>query len=199
MIRLYTVAPSRLNLNGDQANLLVLRARAEWFNAAVEVVALNTSGDFVSAQKDVLENPAGAFLLVGHGSAAAMKSLTGLTSVINELVSAFSSVNAPVLVVGSGYELLKPGAVRTQRRSDFFVAEAENLRVLGYRNTDADLPELLLEGRTIFTLLHGPVLAKNPALADQILGQLGVSVKANDRTEEIDAIVAKVWELEANH
>lgn len=199
MIELYTLAPERLNLNGDQANLLVLSKRLEWLGEPVKVVSLDSLADISALSAAVEKSPGRKFLLLGHGSASAWKSLEPLAEAVRELVVTLVAQSVPVLAVGSGYELLRPGAPRTPRRSDFYVSEFEGREVLGYRNTDAQLPELARDGSLLLTLLHGPLLAKNPQLADEFIEQLGVVVKANDRTEEIDAIVTKAWELEATH
>jgi CobQ-like glutamine amidotransferase family enzyme len=52
----------------------------------------------------------------------------------------------------------------------------------------------------ILTWLHGPVLAKNPALADEVIRQIlggteGTGLE-NENTRKIDEIVAGVWQLE---
>jgi CobQ-like glutamine amidotransferase family enzyme len=41
--------------------------------------------------------------------------------------------------------------------------------VVGYVNTEFDLPEISRTKNSVFTLFHGPVLAKNPQLADEII------------------------------
>jgi CobQ-like glutamine amidotransferase family enzyme len=199
MIELYTLAPERLNLNGDQANLLVLSKRLEWLGESVKIVSIDSLADISALSAAVEKSPERKFLLLGHGSNSAWKSLEPLAEAVRELVATLVAQSVPVLAVGSGYELLRPGAPRTLRRSDFNVSEFEGREVLGYRNTDAQLPELARDGSLLLTLLHGPLLAKNPQLADEFIEQLGVVVKANDRTEEIDAIVTKAWELEATH
>lgn len=197
MIELYTLTPDRLNLNGDQANLFVLAKRITWQGEQVTVVNIDTLEDLTAFGSAASKSPKRKLFFIGHGSTSAMKSLEHFAQPVRELVANLKKLSIPVIAVGSGYELLAPGAQRTERRSDFHVATLDGMSVLGYRNTDADLPEITRDGSVLLTLLHGPLLAKNPRLADQILIQLGLTVKGNDRTEEVDAIVAKAWELEA--
>jgi CobQ-like glutamine amidotransferase family enzyme len=48
------------------------------------------------------------------------------------------------------------------------------------------------------TTLHGPVLAKNPKLADRILEKLGAKVSSNTEIETLDSAIPGIWELEEN-
>lgn len=197
MIDLYTFAPDRLNLNGDQANLLVLQKRLEWMGESSGVIAISTLADLDELRDAARKNPKGKFLLIGHGSVAAMNSLSQVFEALRALVTEFSELGIPVVAVGSGYELLSSEIQRGARRSEFVVVDFQGAQYLGYVNTDTDLPLIVWDGSILKTMLHGPVLAKNPHLADSLLSAMGCAVKANDRTEEVDAIVAKAWELEA--
>jgi hypothetical protein len=61
-IKLVSLFPGHLNLNGDQANLKVIQMRLKWFGYQSSVVAVNV-GDQI---------PADAHLIfLGHGSMAA--------------------------------------------------------------------------------------------------------------------------------
>ena len=67
MITFYTLFPDRLNLNGDQANIFVLQQRLAWQGIESELVAIESLA--VLQGQDLT----GKFLLIGHGSNAAMR------------------------------------------------------------------------------------------------------------------------------
>jgi hypothetical protein len=91
-----------------------------------------------------------------------------------------------MLAVSSGFAALHgllrglPTEVnKVSRISKFEVAEFSDIQVVGYKNTDLDLPTIERFENLIGTVLHGPILAKNAELSDEILnsmlrnGQLG--------------------------
>jgi CobQ-like glutamine amidotransferase family enzyme len=193
MISLYTLFPDRLNLNGDQANILVLQKRLEWAGIASEVVDLTTVKQLEKLSVDFTDDPNGKFLLVGHGSIAAMRSFASMHEAVRSAVLELSKAGLPGLAVGSGYELVIPDFSRGQRLSDYAdIAAADGLpRIHGYLNTDTDLPAVRAIGDSfICTMVHGPVLARTPELADLFLGRMGVQVVSSSDSLEADAIAA---------
>lgn len=198
----------RLNLNGDLMNLRVLAKRLNWREFEVDVVDL-------SAQNTTDELATGLdFVLIGHGSAAAWASIltveAGLKSAIKEIMDA----DVPVLAVASGFELFADFALvpvtynRSERVSNFAVVESDHGSLLGYLNSDTDLPAFAQFGAVMGTLLHGPFLAKNAFFADHIVDLL-ISKKlkdgalkknlvtANVNVQKIDQILVDVWKLES--
>jgi CobQ-like glutamine amidotransferase family enzyme len=159
LIKLGTVFPNQLNLDGDQGNLLALKRylTAAGFEVDIQVLSPGVS------------IPDLDFVLFGHGSLAACESIeAGLAELDwSELLK------VPGLAVGSGFEYLSRNLIVQQnirlgdRESAFQVANLGNLQVLGYRNTDSGLANLVMNGQWICTMLHGPVLAKNPKLLDR--------------------------------
>jgi CobQ-like glutamine amidotransferase family enzyme len=201
MIRLGTIAPERLNLNGDQGNLLALTRflRLAGFEVAV-VPVLNTE-----------QALACNFVVLGHGSQAAMKSLEPVFNSI-DFTTALQSV--PGLAIGSGFEYLSelqavPQTInRSERESEFSIGEMGPLKVLGYRNTDSGLPNLALNERWICSMLHGPLLAKNPQLlaraAKAAVAAAGLewpqqpAQALNNWVAELNAICERIWSLECD-
>jgi CobQ-like glutamine amidotransferase family enzyme len=61
---------------------------------------------------------------------------------------------------------------RVSRVSKFEEAESQEIRVVGYKNSDLDLPSLSIDGNFIGSLLHGPILAKNESLADFVISRI---------------------------
>ena len=194
-----TMFGSRLNLNGDQGNLLALRRYLQAAGFSVEIRSAN--GSQVALGCD--------FLLVGHGSAAAMQSIE---AALSEFEWNQVSSEVPGLIVGSAYEwLAERGKVNEtiaseDRDSQFEIGSLGPLKVLGYRNTTSGLPNLALNGRFICTMLHGPVLAKNPQLLDRAaraaVAKAGLDwpEKAPDSliewSETLNELAASIWALE---
>ena len=199
MIRLATLAPKDLNLNGDQGNLIALRNYLQ--AAGFEVQVLEAAAGASLPEAD--------FYLVGHGSIAAMSHLEPWLKEV--LPEAFSS-SVPVLAVGSG--ALRMGAnlgkhprSDLERVSEFQVTPWRDYEVLGYRNTDTDAPNLETEGSATLTMLHGPVLAKNPRLLAEIAtavvsssGESWTAAEPHALTHfkrELLRICGQIWLLEA--
>jgi len=199
-IVLGTIAGSRLNLDGDQGNLLALRRYLSAAGFSVEFRSVASTAAALDCH----------FLLFGHGSVAAMASLDEMLAAIDW---AAVSAGVPGLVVGSGFEWLashdhvNERISRTDRESEFQVADLGPLRVLGYRNTDSGLPNLAMNGNLICTMLHGPVLAKNPKLLDRA-ARAAVAAAGKDWpmpspepltswVETLNRVCARIWELEA--
>ena len=199
-IVLGTIAANKLNLNGDQGNLLALKRFIEAAGLGVRVVPVANTEEALSCH----------FVLLGHGSIAAMNSLASSLASIN-----WSAVldSVPGLSVGSGTEWLAqngPGATgfdRIERVSEFRVANLGSLQVLGYRNSDTTLPDLAFKGSFICSMLHGPVLAKNPALlaraARAAATKAGVQLNLESETFKewilaLNRISQQIWALEAD-
>jgi CobQ-like glutamine amidotransferase family enzyme len=157
MINLGAFFPERLNLNGDQGNLLAL---ARYLEAAGFEVSVHSVGA-ANSYSDI------HFGLLGHGSIAAVESLQVQLAAVDfdELLA-----KIPGLAVGSGFEYLSERGItksiitRGDRESEFVTGSLGSLKALGYRNTDSGLPDLELNSNWICSMLHGPVLAKNPQL-----------------------------------
>lgn len=191
MIQLFTLFPDRLNLNGDQANLLVLKKRLEWNGVESRIFPVNSLEDLERLEGEFAKQPKGKLLLIGHGSSAAMASFSKNTDEIRSIVLGLARAGLPGLAVGSGYELLQPSFTRGERLSDYADVEAagELPRAFGYINSDTDLEPLAQLGENfLVTLIHGPVLARTPELADYLIERMGETVDSNRRSLEVDAL-----------
>lgn len=162
ILKFAALYPSHLNLNGDHANLLILKKRLEWRGVPSEIVAVFEPIDLATFD----------LVLLGHGSSAAWDDIESIdSSLVSNLVNLINS-SVPVLAVGSGYvklmETLSSDALsRGEHLSQFNIFDG----VVGYVNTDVELPEMAWLGKSMLTLFHGPVLAKNPKLADEIIAK----------------------------
>jgi CobQ-like glutamine amidotransferase family enzyme len=197
MIRLATVFPEALNLNGDQANVLVLKDFLQRCDQTVEVITVESQQALEKARPD--------FVFFGHGSQAAHQAIdiellaiaNAATSLSCQLMFVGSSVEFAIEKMGLGSQSIN----RVERESLFSVGELADFKVLGYRNTDSDLPNIWIENNLIFSMLHGPVLAKNPRLQQMLATSIGGFELAEDQRDwlqSLNALCRKIWELETD-
>ena len=202
MIRLGVLFPQHLNLNGDLGNAEVISKQLEWRGLASEIVNIETVAD-LSTPLD--------YILVGHGSTAAWAALETLLHSMAPSLKKLISSGTPGLAISTGFEkLVEQGALGNlavsklpERISKFHVQGDGDSEVLGYLNTDVDLPILHREGNWISTLLHGPVLAKNPNLLEEVLSKIangaGVAlpnIQASEKAGQLADLIDEVWKLE---
>jgi CobQ-like glutamine amidotransferase family enzyme len=178
LLRLGAISPTHLNLNGDLGNLLVLKKRLEWRNVESSIELLNGSEDFTDFD----------FILVGHGSNAAWKQLLDSRSDLLEKLVSYVESNGALLAVSSAADILQPLLTGVEVTVGDRVSEFLNVDgVVGYKNSGSQGENLFWYEKALLTQMHGPVLAKNPKLADQI-------ILSNDwadialRSKELDAV-----------
>jgi CobQ-like glutamine amidotransferase family enzyme len=180
MIRLLELYPEHLNLNGDRGNLVVLQRRLEWAAINVKVSTYRPGESLGSEAPD--------FVLLGHGSPAAWRQIYADLAHIAPTLQSWIDGSTQMLAVSSGFAALH-GLIRglptevnkVPRISKFEVAEFENGQVVGYKNTDLDLPTLERFGNLIGTVLHGPILAKNTQFTSDLIGLM-----MNGQTKNLD-------------
>lgn len=180
MIRLLELYPEHLNLNGDRGNLVVLQRRLEWAAIEVQVSSYRPGESLGSEAPD--------FVLLGHGSPAAWRQIYADLARIAPTLQSWIDGSTQMLAVSSGFAALH-GLIRglptevnkVPRISKFEVAEFENGQVVGYKNTDLDLPTLERFGNLIGTVLHGPILAKNTKFTSDLIGLM-----MNGQTKNLD-------------
>lgn len=171
MIRLLELYPEHLNLNGDRGNLLVLQRRLEWAQVAVQTFAHRAGQPLPATRPD--------FVLLGHGSTAAWRQIySDLARVVPQLED-WMQQGTQLLAVSSGFAALHglskdlPASIERRERVSKFVSVAtENSTVVGYLNSDLELEPFMQSGNFMATLLHGPLLAKNVDLADEIIERM---------------------------
>jgi CobQ-like glutamine amidotransferase family enzyme len=178
VIRLGAISPTHLNLNGDLGNLLVLKKRLEWRKVESSIEHLNGSEDLNDFD----------YILVGHGSNAAWKQLLDSRSDLLEKLASYVESDGALLAVASAADTLQPLLTGVEvtfgdRVSEFLDVDG----VVGYKNSGTQGENLSWYKKALLTQLHGPVLAKNPDLADEI-------ILSNDwadivlRSQELDAV-----------
>jgi CobQ-like glutamine amidotransferase family enzyme len=172
-LKLATLFPEHLNLNGDHGNLLVLQKRLKWLGITAEIVPVTSSEDLVEFD----------FVLVGHGSNAAWAEVLRLDSSFVQNVVAYIESGKTAVVVSSGVDLISKELFgvqngRIEHRSLFVKTEQG---IVGYLNSDSNADELQWHRNSVLTLLHGPVLAKNPDLADELIQRMGIQIKVETK------------------
>lgn len=199
MINIGSFFPEALNLNGDQGNVLVLKKYLEAAGFEVRVESIGAANGYQDIH----------FAFLGHGSMAAMRSLSTAMSAVS-----FEQLlpNIPGMAIGSGFEYLaeigltKSLIHRGQRDSEFAVGELGTITALGYRNTDSGLPNLELNGNWICSMLHGPLLAKNPVLLNRaakaavsaagLVWPAVATASLIEWVDQLNKISAQIWALE---
>ncbi len=171
MIEILVPFSDRLNLNGDLANGLILTKRLAWAGIDSRIIPLSSIDEIIRASAKCSLLSDNSFLLLGHGSKAAMESISEAKGELVDLISAVKSSGGAGLVVGSSYEWLVPHASK-ERLSEFVESDLNlpdskgKISAVGYVNSASALGNMLWDGKILFTRFHGPILAKSPDLAD---------------------------------
>jgi CobQ-like glutamine amidotransferase family enzyme len=207
--RIATFFPEHLDLNGDQANLLVASKRLEWLGYDVEISAIEKTTDLPS-ETDLI--------FVGHGSLAAWADINEAMTNAVTWISNSVQKGCGFMAVASGQEwairsgFLSGDANPTERISKFEIVEIEGREILGYLNSSTSAPVIQKHGLMLGTQLHGPVLAKNPEFADSYLLEIAAArgirknsainnnnlnnTALNNNADLVAGIVKQIWELE---
>lgn len=202
MIKLAGLFPDHLNLNGDFGNLQVLQRQLTWRAMQQEVILVSSIYDLEAAPN---------FILIGHGSEAAWADIEDDFATLVPRLSDLMSAGTCILAVSTGFEMaikhglitgLKLGAIE-ERVSKFVIAQDTSGEVLGYVNTDTDLPTIYRENSFLGTTLHGPLLAKNPKLLEGVLAQVSANagvelapIEDAKKADRLAGLIAEVWKLE---
>lgn len=209
-VKIASIYPEALNLNGDQANATVLIKQLQWGGVTAELLTLDES---VATWPEDID-----FLLIGHGSQAAWARIFPKLGARSEWLKRIIASGVVGLAVGSGQEILYRAQnenslglgliyrplTPVERQSRFVICNLDGVEVLGYLNRATDAPAIERLGSFILTGLHGPVLAKNETLLQSILRDITNKAGLNlnfeayaNHTERASKAVAQVWELES--
>ncbi len=199
-VRLVALFPEYLNLNGDQANLVVAKKRLEWFGYDPEIVSVGV-GEDIPQDADLI--------LLGHGSLAAWNFLSAELERLVPQIRAGIIQGAGFMAIASGYEkairfgFFGGDTTATKRVSKFEVVTLDNIEVLGYLNATTKAPIIQKDKLLLGSQLHGPLFAKNPELVDSYLAEIlaakNYSVAKKQEKNNLDQvaeIIEAVWSLE---
>ena len=220
-LTIVTLLPRLLDTNGDAANARVLAQRARWSGLAARIVPVHsiddlpevvdlvvigsgTDTDLVPARDalNTLAEPLRAWLA---GGVPVLAVGTGW-----ELLSAGLDLADGRTVDGLGL-VAGRASVLPARVTDDLVVDAGGLRLLGFENHlrgyagganalgavsygtgNGDGTEGVVDGSFTGTHLHGPLLARNPQLADRMLRLActarGLPLTPSTQTESVDGI-----------
>ena len=221
-LRILSLLPELLDTNGDAANARVLAQRARWAGVEAEVVPVRTTTDVpehvdavvigsgtdagLTEARDIL---LGLLPLLRKWSTAGVPILAVGTGW--ELLS--WGIELPGGSVVEGLGLVAGRTVpRAARATGDLVVSSKYGRLIGFENHARDYvgaeasplgrvvagvgngagTEGLVMGNLVGTHLHGPVLARNPGLADHLLGAVlarrGGTYPPSARSAEVDGI-----------
>ena len=215
MITVLSVLPDLLNVNGDAENATVLAQRARWSGLEATVVtSTNSRPDVVVVGSGVdatLREVASTLRAMSDDLRLWIAEGTALLAVGTgfELLSERVQLGADDWI--DGLSMLPGRAVTASARvSDDLVVDSPFGRLVGYENHERGyvLPEDaaalgtvtfgrgndgtvegVADGSAFGTHLTGPVLAKNPAFADHLLGLVSPAYRSeNERATRVDAI-----------
>jgi len=218
-LTIVTLLPRLLDTNGDAANARVLAQRARWAGVQASVVPVHTPADLppvvdlvvigsgtdtdLGGVRDALQ-PLSAALRGWLADGVPVLAVgTGW-----ELLSDGVDLSGGGTVDGLGLVRGRATA-RPARATDDLVVATGTERLIGFENHargyvnaaaalgsvlsgtgNGDGTEGTREGSFIGTHLHGPVLARNPVLADRLLGAAcaarGIILDASAHTETVD-------------
>lgn len=222
-LTIVSLLPRLLDTNGDAANARVLAQRARWAGVAADVVPVHALGD-VPATVDLVVVGSGtdadlvatrdALLPLADTLRAWLAAGIPVLAVGTgwELLSGGLDLPDGRSVDGLGL-VGGRATVRAARVTDDIVVHTEHGRLIGFENhargfTGADRAlgrvqsgtgngdgsEGAVVGSFIGTHLHGPVLARNPLLADRMLGTAcqarGLILTPSAQTAAVDTIAA---------
>lgn len=202
MIRLGALFTDHLNLNGDLGNVSVIQSQFTWRGIDSEIVKIESLSQ--------LSQPID-FLFIGHGSLAAWADIDSELEVMLPQIESLIAAGLPALAISTGFEALAKRALFAdleltqlpERVSKFEVIEDGSHEVLGYLNTDVNLPFITRQANFIGCMLHGPVLAKNPELLDEVLSAIcsraGLAlppIQSKEKADQLAGLIHEVWVLE---
>ena len=192
VIKLAAISPRHLNLNGDLGNLRVLQKRLQIRGVESEVV-------FLTGHEKLTDFD---FVLVGHGSKAAWAQLLSSCSELLANIVDYVHSNGALLSVASATDILQPLLTGVEIVSGEWSSEfVSDDSVVGYLNSSSKGPLVQWYENALLTQLHGPILAKNPGLADQIISRNAWAdiSSTSQKLEELDALAEQSRRIAFEH
>jgi CobQ-like glutamine amidotransferase family enzyme len=177
-MRLVGYDAGNFNSNGDQGNLEIVASELRWRSLDFDLVSSTAPSELESAD----------LLLFGGASRAVMRHHSQHLTALLPVLRARASRLAPTIFIGSCFEFFSEPLFGLEvrpatRSSDYYLGEFGPSKVIGYLNTETELPPLAIDGRQIGSLLTGPLLLKNRWLLKDVLQWLGVTADLPEEKE----------------
>src|SRR5206468_1777052 len=147
--------PDYLNIYADRGNMAVLAKRAAWRGHELDVAPIGAGATIRPGEHDLF--------YVGGGQDREQELIAPALAALGRQLRECVKRGAAVLAVCGGYQLL----------GRFYRAQSgrELPGISGFGNDGTSGYEGCRVGRAIGTYLHGPLLPRNPWLADWLLAQ----------------------------
>jgi Predicted glutamine amidotransferase len=209
-LKLYHLFEDKLNLYGDNGNVMVLKKRCEWRNIDLEIVQVNE----ITHADDIDLNDADIIFLGGGSDREQSLCTIQLKLIKDDFKDAIES-GTPCLTICGGYQFLGKyyqdaagnrmngldildlytiaNPERKNRMIGNILVESDQFgKIVGFENHSGetyhhypvlgkvvegsgnnrtDKKEGLLYKNLIGTYMHGPILSKNPQVADYLIGK----------------------------
>jgi Predicted glutamine amidotransferase len=217
-----TIAPSVFNPNGDAENARVLARRCEWGGMPARVVAIESASELPSWLDAVVigscsDSDLGTGIAMLRSIEGTLRDAVASGIPVLAVGSGLELLCDEVTVAGAsmpGLGVVPASATgRSARVVGELVVDTDLGRLVGYENHARDLVvrgetlgrvvsgsgngdgrEGIIVGSLYGTHLHGPVLAKNPALADRLLALVsarsGMAYHPSDSTRAADGFAS---------
>jgi CobQ-like glutamine amidotransferase family enzyme len=199
MITIFRIFPSELNLNGDAENANVLSKRLEWAAVDHRLLDVDSLEEIAACLQKIELEPKRCIVVIGHGSLAAIASLSSKKSAMQKLYNRMVELETPGIVVSSGLELVGRESGTSSRSSRPYKLDLAlpgwPAKAIGYFNSQADASMLSVESNVIRTYLHGPFLARNPDWASELLRRAGAKLVDSAQEEIASGHLEKIWEM----
>jgi len=162
-VRLGHLYPAEMNIYADRGNIAVLARRLEWRGHALEVTALGPGERVDPGAHDL-------YYLGGGQDRDQLWVAEDMAATKGEGLRAAVADGAAMLCVCGGFQLAGDGYTGVDgARMPGAGARPLGRVVHGHGNNGEDGGEGAVQRRVIGTYLHGPLLPRNPWLADLLL------------------------------
>lgn len=176
---------------GDAANAVVLQKRASWSGNSAEIKHLGIS------------SAVGDLLVIAGGTDSSYEGFFAQLEELRPAIEKALKADVPTLIIGTALRaMIDLGLLKNHKyepakhiADDQSIEASEGLGlVTGFVNSrwNYSFGSFAIEGNLVLTQFLGPVLARNPKLADWMLEKAGLQITQNEGTSQVDELAQKV-------